>query len=414
MVKTHLTKHKIPWLLVVLLAAIAFSAQAQANLPPLAAVTSGQLTLYGFGAGPQPVTRGLDRFTTLEWSPDGQHLAFVMADPGSARSLMFTDRGGSPPSLLAQNVTYLPVTFTPDSRAVIYTEEGAYDAPTGSPPGTPAIPLRVLARELAPGSEPQVLGQITFGVGCGGGSPYPMDGVYNAEAGFGGNSLAFTRTDHGILYSTSCTGHGLALFDPGSGESLSLGDNLSSAVLSPDGSRFAAVRDRGIALVSLAERTQTNFQPQFVPDQLAWGDGQTLYYSARALLPDPLPLSQEEAQVFTGLFGAAADTMPQYSVSIHRLDVNSGAEAQVYSGPGWAVGRMFFSQGALYFSLVPNGETWIEALTTGQIDYGTYEGILREWQTVAATLYRLQADGQAVEAGHDIGQAQPHPSALGG
>jgi hypothetical protein len=404
---TNLLKNTLRILLIAVLLFVFHPVYAQGNLPPLAAVSNGQLYIYGMGA-PVQVTHGsYNHFLSITWSPNGQHLAFTLFDANNNLSLMLTDRNGSAPRTVAQNVAHLPPTFTADSQQIIYTIEGAPDDPTGEPPGTPMMPLRVMAQGLGADAQPEQVGQLGFGVGCGGGSPYPMDGTYNAEAGFGGSRLIFKQTGHGLVYSTSCTGVGLALLDQGSGESLRLGDNLGRAVLSPDGAQIAAIRQGTITLVDLREGAQRDVPTQHTPDQIAWGDGQTLYYSVRTLLPGPLPVSEQEAEVFTNLFGAPADILPQYAVAIQRVDLGSGQESQVYSGPGWAVGRMFQSGGALYFSLVPNGEAWIEALASGEIDLNTREGYLRERQTAAVTMFRLAPGASAVEVGTDIGQAEP-------
>jgi hypothetical protein len=113
--------------------------------------------------------------------------------------------------------------------------------------------------------------------------------------------------------------------------------------------------------------------------------------------------------VYSSTFGVAANTLPQYSVELHQTGLGGG-DSVVFSGPGWAIGRIFASGGSIYFSLVPNGEAWVEALASGEIDFTTNEGFIHERQTVAATLLRLEGGGYAVELAPDIGQATPNPA----
>lgn len=383
------------WVVILIFSAATFLIAAQNGVPPLAATTDGQLTLYGLNGGAQPVTSGW--IVNPVWSPDGQHLAFTVNNGGA--TLMLTDRSGSAPITLAQNIASLPATFSADSSQVIYAVEGASEEITTSPGGIPELPVRVFAQDLSPSATPTQIGEFGFGVGCGGGSPFPMDLVYNVEAGFGGRALTFIRTDYGILYSTTCAGIGLGLLDTATGESVLLSSDASRATLSPDGTRVAAVRGTTLVVLDLASGGQQSVATQTAPDQLAWANNSALYYSARYLMESPLPLSSEEAQAINARYGLPADGVPQYMVSIAQVGL-SGGESQVYREPGWAVGRMFVSGGSLYFSLVPNGEAWVEALVNGQ----------SEQQAAAVTLFRLNGDGSASEVGTGIGQATLHPS----
>jgi hypothetical protein len=406
---TYLMLKRLPVLLtgILLLISATMFAHAQGGaLPNIAAVTNGQLYLYGPGRAQAITGGGYQRFSNIVWSPNGQSLAFTIA--GNGYTLMLSDRNGSAPVQLAQGVSYMPVTFNADGSRVIYTVEGSLDEITSGDSG-PLQPMRVYSQELNAGSQPEQIAQFGFGVGCGGGSPFPMDGVYNAEAGFGGRALTFAYTDFGILHSSSCAGTGLALLNLNTGESAVIDPGLSNAVLSPDRTRVAAIRQGSLVVINLADLSQQNIGVAAGPDQLAWGDNNTLYYSVRNLLPEPLPLSEAEAQVYSSTFGVAANTLPQYSVELHQTGLGGG-DSVVFSGPGWAIGRIFASGGSIYFSLVPNGEAWVEALASGEIDFTTNEGFIHERQTVAATLLRLEGGGYAVELAPDIGQATPNPA----
>ncbi len=373
-------------LLLVLILCIVVSVASQ-DIPPMAAVTGSTLTIYTDG-GTQPVMDG--RFGSMAWSPDGQYLAFTVLD--AQPRLMLMQPGGTPVEV-ASPVSHLPATFSTDSGQIIYTVYG--DTTSTSPDGWPQTPLVIYSAPINQPQQAASVGEITFGVGCGGGSPFPMDTLYSQEAGFGGHGLTFTQTDSGILYSTTCAGVGLGLFDPLTGESTLLAADAANAVLSPDRTQVAAVRGGGIATFDLASASEIAYIPVVAPDQLAWGD--TIYYSTRSLNDRPLPVSAEEAAALSQI-GIAADGIPQYTVSIYRL--NNGSP--VYQGPGWAIGRMFVSRGTLYFSLIPNGTEWVEALGNGRLDPTAPDFYGQSVRAMPVILMHLNG-----EVGRDIGQAAP-------
>jgi len=384
---------------------------AQGDPPPLAAVTNEQLTFYGFGGGPRVVAQeGGTPFTNLVWSPDGQHLAFLTYGDGGGWRLMLTDRGGAPPVMLSSSASYMPPTFSADGSRVIYAIESP-DAITQGGDGIPRMPMRVVSQELRPDAPTEPLGTFDFGVGCGGGSPFPMDAIYNMEAGFGGRALTLVRTEFGILHSLDCAGGGLGLLDLDTGESATLAADVSRVRLSPDGRQAAAVRGGSLVIFNLANRDSRSIGVSVAPDQIAWGDNSTIFYSVRTLVGAPLPLSSEEAQALAANLGLSADNIPQYNVAIYRVDLGGGQDSSVYNGPGWAVGRMFASQGSLYFSVIPNGEGWVEAIASGSIDFSDPRSYIQEQRAVSVTLLRIPlGGGSAVEVASGMGRVALHPS----
>ncbi|MDX1992591.1 MAG: hypothetical protein SF029_09380 [bacterium] len=387
----------------------AATVQAQSGIPTLAAVTNGSLYLYGNGE-PLLVEGPNIAYYDLTWSADNNRLAYTVYD-GTTTRLMLTDANASSPVLIAEGVSYLPVTFTSDGSQIIYTVEDA-SAITELPNGLPGSTMTVFVRGVDDGSEAQSVGSFGFGVGCGGGSPFPMDAVYNAEAGFGGSALTFENTPYGILHSTACTGIGLALFDLSSGTTTELGSDLSRAQVNRDGRQVLVVRrdSSSVALLDLEARQVTDLTSDPLLDQIGWGADGTPYYSTRTLLAEALPLAPEEAAAFSAYTGMEAVTFPQYQVSLYQLPgATAGAGTQVYTGPGWAVGQIFGAANGLYFSLVPNGEAWVEAITAGQIDLSAPDGWRQEQRSVAARLMRLNGDGTAAEVASEIGQAEVRP-----
>lgn len=385
-------------LLLLLLTMFGYVSAQDSGLPPLAAVTDGQITLYGLGGTRQITPRRLTPYANLVWSPDGQHLAYTAYTADFQPQIFLTTRGGAEPTLLVQQASVFPATFSADNARLLYA------APTDDP-----TILDVLSRSFDAQAQPENLGQIRFATGCGGGSPYPMDAIYNAEAGFSGSHLVFARTDFGIVHSLTCAGSGLAILDGGAIRELSA--TITRVALSPDQTRAAGVESGGIRIVNLENGEISTVGTQFTPDQIAWGgDNGTLYYSVRRLMDTPLPLAENEIQAMSQWMGLPDVSIPQYAVSIYRVSLGAGQESETYSGPGWAVGRMFASGSSLYFSMVPNGESWIEAITSGSIDPNSGERYFQERQSVAVTLFRANGNGGAVEVGSDIGQAALHPS----
>ena len=370
------------------------------TLPASAAVHDRTLRLYNLGGGAQIMTEGALPFDDLTWSTNGEHLAFVYYTEDLSARLMLSDRNGTAPVELAQDVASLPPTFTTSGDEIIYTSGDN---------GT----VRVLAQALNPDATPREIATIGFSTDCGGsGSPYIMDAVYTIETGFNGGALLFQNTSVGVVHSVNCAGEGVALLDLESGESRILAGGLSRAHISTDGTQILGIENgRTIVAVDLSSGARRSFNPTQAPSQVAWGlDGSTVYYSVRTLLDEPLPLSDEETQILSAWTGISDFSIPQYTVRIYRANLDGGDSTQLYSGPGWAVGRIFPTAQGVYFSLIPNGEDWVEALTTGQIDPNAPAGFAQERATAAPAILLVPAGGgEAVEIATDISQLAPLP-----
>ncbi len=178
------------------------------GIPPFVAVQDSKLLLYGFGDQVieinDPNTRG---FFNTAWSPDGTKLAYVTYDLDYNYHLMVTDTPGQHsfevPTERLENG--FPITFAPDGT-LLFVEQGILGQ---SPTDTYKATLKAV--EPIVGAAPQTLGSFTYGVGCGGGSPYPGDWRYSAEAGFGGSALTLAVIPGvGVVHSINCGGSGLA------------------------------------------------------------------------------------------------------------------------------------------------------------------------------------------------------------
>lgn len=358
------------------------------NLPPSAYITEEGLVIE---AGARRVIGGgMTEFSHLTWHQNGRFLLFQRDSGGQI--ILYDDATGEARTLTTTG-GFLPAAFTRDGASVIYTADPAHDriVETG---GRPMLPVTVY-RAAIDGGAVDALGEVMVGVGCGGGFTFPMDAVYNKEAGFGGRGLIMADTPHGLLYSTSCTGVGLALFDTASGESRGVGDAFSRPQLSPDGGRVLAANEGGgLVIVNLADDGQQTVNTGAPVDQIAWNaDGGAIFYSTRALSAEPLPLSAEEAGAVANALGLPPDGVPQYQVSLRRVDLASGAETVIFSEPAWAIGRMTGVGGAVVFSVISNGETWVEALANGTVDPFAPDSFGQAWRSVEITALRVPEGG---------------------
>jgi len=397
-------------LLMLLLGGLGTLSAQTSQLPPLAAVSDQQLTFYNINGGAQTIARQGDLpFDNLRWRPDGEYLAFLAYGADFVPRLQVVGRGGGEPITLAENAFITPPSF--DGNRVIYGLAPPADAQPEQVGGFPTYTVTLYAQEPRADAPREEIGNIRFGLGCGGGSPFPMDAVYNIETGFGGSDLVFAVTPLGIVHSTNCAGRGLALLNPDNGDITDLGGDLSRAAVSPDGRRVVAIASGSVVIVNLETGGRQTISTAQPPDQVAWDGNNAIFYSARLLQDGPLPLSEEEQRIFGERMGMADVSIPQYSVHVGRVSL-SGGETDLYNGPGWAVGRMFASGGNLYFSVIPNGEGWVEAVTTGEIDTTTQAGLRGERATVPVTLLRVSINGgEASEIATGIAQATLHPSA---
>ncbi len=396
------------------------SAQAPGT-PALGGIREGSVYLFNPGAAPIQVYRGdgLTLPTHLKWTPDGQHLLFLAATPGAAGySLMMSGAQGGTAAPVADNLMYMPVAFLPDGRVVYATPGEIGPAQDGSQ--LPHMTVSLYAQNLDAGAAPEKIAEVPFGTGCGGGSPFPMDAIYSMDAGFMGNELTLHMTNRGLLHSVSCAGVGLALLDLQTGQTTGVGEGLARATLAPDGTRLAAVRfqqfpvEAELVTVDLATLAVTPLATSETPDQVVWGADGAIYFSVRQPLEEPLPVAPEQMQMMIEAGRLGPDSqVPRYRVALYRLDPASGQETLLYeTDAAWAIGRLFTWSDALYFSLIPGAQVWIDGLNANPVDMESRAGFLQEQSMVAPVLYRVPLAGGAPQPVlEDITAAVPRPAA---
>lgn len=351
------------------------TAPVTVGLPELAAVSGDSLGLFNINPDGTLATRASipgvgaevgPAIDDITWSPDGQVLAYTLLDPDFSASLYVTDTTGSEPVLLATDLYYLmPVTFTPDSTQVIYAKVST------EPQTTQDQTVNVFRQALAANATAELIGTFAFGTGCGGGSPFPGDSVYQWEAGYSGNALILELTPTGLLHSTNCTGSGTVLMNLETGESVEVGTNLARVDVSPEGMRAAGLSMGDnptigtLTVVDLGTLAVTPLGAVAQPDQLAWGPDGNIYYSARTPSGAVVPGTDVETFINMGFEGG----LPVNTVSIHKVDLAATTDSEIYTGDAYAIGRLFVAPDNqwLYFSQIPNGEAWAQAILDGTI-----------------------------------------------
>jgi hypothetical protein len=360
----------------------------------------------------------------LRFAPAGTSIVYTQTDgvPGMGMIVAngfeyLLDRDF--PLLVAPDpYTALTITFSPDGNAIVYaTLDAQNPSLPSSDPNTALANLIVYERALGlaldgPMNPARLLGRLPFGIGCGGGSPYPGDTAYNREIGYGGRSYRLEVTSYGLLYTANCAGTTTLLADPEAGTSVEVGDGLSQAALSPDGERVAGVSEGGrLQIVTLETLDSVLEDTEDVPSRVAWatdGSGR-LYYSTR-IVAEPIPVGENQALGSMGF----NDGVRAYDTAIYVLDPETGATELIYEGYHYDIGRLLPApDGTLFFSAIPNGDAWVEAISDGSADIGedSFDVWLREY--FAVELYALGEDGEAVLLGENLNGAALNIAAYG-
>lgn len=418
--------------LIVALLVASLATRALAQVPQagqtFAAVNEGVLTIYNPDGTSTAVNNPPNNgFYSIIWSPDGSKLAYLLTDQTYVPQLMVTDANGSDPvNVGVANLEIgFPITFTNDNQIVYITQ--------GQQPADPQMALVVDVNQVAPeaGAQPQKLGSFSYMAGCGGGSMLPADWRYWEEAGFGGSPMMLQVTDFGLLHGTACAGLGVALLNFETGTDTPIGPDMLTLkgpsegyghiALSPDGQKFAAIYTsysepeltRSLAIIDLATLAVTDIKTTDSPQQIAWGNDGTLFYStitATTNLVDTLTADEQKT-----LGDLTAMELRDYVVEIHHVNPTTGEDTSVYMGQGYAIGRMAATadgQG-LVFSQVANVDAWVKAIANGTLDINTdFDGTAQR-ALVPITLYRLTLGGDQAVAnlGENLTQFTLQPQA---
>ncbi len=402
-----------------LMMVMAFPLMAQDyNSLLLAAVQDHNIWLFGFDDAPRQITDGSARdYSNLVWSADGNTLAFVAHDQDFNPNLMLYDRSSNTTTLVASDIADgFPVSFAFDSSQLFYVKEAAGNG------ASPQFKMDFYVYDIGSGAQATLTATFDFGVGCGGGSPFPADWRYWAEtSGLGGFHLVLEVTPYGLVHSKDCGGGETSLLNLQTGEDVSLGQ-LSRPAVSGDRTKVAGIIDLAgtrenerLVVVDLQSGQRTELATIQTPDQVAWaaGGSSVLYYSTRQPSGEPLPLTEEEIQRLVAVVGEG--TILSYNeVSLHRFDLNTNTDTELYRDFGYATGRMtaLFGGNTLIFSQVPNMVDWYRAIADGTIDnQGNSNYMEDSEQLVLVELRSLPLDGGPVSLiGADLNMAAINPA----
>ncbi|MBZ0287209.1 MAG: hypothetical protein K8I30_06310, partial [Anaerolineae bacterium] len=378
-----------------------------------AGVQNGNLTIFGVGDAPltinNPPNKGI---SGIAWSPDGNKLAYILADEQFQAGLYVVDVTTSVEPVKLEAGAFaagFPLTFTADGQ-ILYIGQAAV-------PSDPSVAPQVAVMQIAPeaGAQPQTLGTFDFGQGCGGGSSYPAYWRYWEDAGFGGSALKLIPTDYGLLHNSNCSGSGLALLNWQTGQTTPIGTadvlatdgGLGRFVLSPDGRTVAAVKTRqtseskspfirSLALIDLATLTISDVQTTGQPDQLAWSnDGTSIFYSAITETGNLIEgLNADQLSRITPMLGFDQNgnpyPVPAYQSTIHQYNVGTGEETLIYTADAFAFGRMTATPDGqhLIASQIANLNAWVTAIADGTLDVSSGMPNMDQTSFVPLTLYR--------------------------
>lgn len=364
-------------------------AQAEEKIkPPMAAVTEDNIWVYGPEASFQLTTLSNGRIDDIAWNASGSRLAYIESSNGGTPRLRAAEAISEirPVTLVRDmDLTGFPISFTVDNR-LLYA--------VGAAGASDSLPVEVYSIIPAAGAVPELLTRLTIEGGCSGGAAFPTEARYIDETGFMGSRMILRLTPYGLVYSMSCRGVGVALRDLDTGQDVILETDLSRAVLSPDQNRLLGISGGALTLVDLPTQTVTTLTTLAAPDQVAWGALGTgdVYYSTRIDSGRTIELTGEEMQTFIdALHVSQMPELPLYLVSIHRLNLATGDDSEVYSDAAWAIGRMAATPDgmALIFSQVPNLSNWVRAVIEGTLTTTDFSAMLT---TISTELYRLNLD----------------------
>jgi hypothetical protein len=406
------------WIILVLLMMVA-GAQAQAVLPPLAAITNGDVWLYGLGSGPLQVTQhdpaAYTYFNDLAWSPDGRFLAFFETNVTAEPRLRVVDQTGAEMVTVDQAVYGgFPPTFTPDSTHVIYTTANLEATPAVPAEGPMLAEMEIYSVELVPGATPQLISLFQVETGCGGGVQFPTEARYYEEAGFMGNTMLFALTPAGLVHSTSCIGIGVALMDLETGEDVTIAEGLMRAKLSPDQMLLLGINEGTLMVLDLTTLNTATLTPAGYPDQVAWGaaGSSDVFYSTVADTGTKLALDESASALFIQAMGySEMPPIPVWHSTIHRINTLSGEDMELYStDAAWGIGRLFASSdgASLYFSQIPNMDRWVQNLSAQGVDITDFAAV---FDALNVDLYQVSlADNSVQLAGEDMSRVTLNPA----
>lgn len=311
------------------------------------------------------------------WSPDGTKLAYLVSADGEPFSDMKTLKiwdGTQSTEIVSnfQSPAGLPINWTRDGKILYFvntnefTEEGLY--------------IETYTVDPVAGATPELVSnQVVIGTGCGGGSSIPMDWASWEETDLGRSRAVVQLTDYGLVYPSFCAGSRPGLFRTFSNELTPFaGGQMQRPALSQDQRSVAGITTAETGEVSLVVTNLETMEEQTITtahpvSQLAWGADGSLYYSSITESSNMLEgLTEEQLRTFSNMLGIPEDVpaetrMTHNVVSVYRI-APDGTETTVFENlDAHEIGRMQVVGNALYFSVITNGDEWVQAVIDGTL-----------------------------------------------
>jgi Tol biopolymer transport system component len=266
----------------------------------------------------------------FRWSPDGTKLLYTDLSNGTLWLVI----SGQKPLRIASGIPQYPGAWSPDGSEIAYAVETKQPQGTGFVRQVQAVPVTPTGI-----GGPRVAGSFVEVVGCGGGTADPGQFMYSVETGFGGNELTMDWIQQGFVYSTACSGVGLALASSNGQVIWNIGD-VGRAVISSDHSRIVAIQgiDRNqnkLVTVDLSNGTVTPISSEANPDHAVWSaDGQSIVYSTQA----PQPATDATFPDVEKVFGINNFAAVNNLASLWQIPVGGGQSVQLFQSLGYAIG----------------------------------------------------------------------------
>lgn len=298
----------------------------------------------------RPITRGAaaDRaFRDVQVSPDGQWVSFV--DPNQRALFVAPLQSEGDPQRIAEGLAdEYPAAWSADSSQIAYMVMG--DA------GFAIAAIRV------DGSDSRKIGDA---VGVAAQCPPvsdPSERLYRAETGPDGNRLLLEWPDADTLYYSANCGADVARMKGGTAEVVFGG--LRRARLSPDHKLLIGLMGTDLIRISLEDGQAVKLTPQTAPDQLAWSlDSGVIYYAAAEPKTEQVVDNEADKARAESVFGAFPFRARVYAASLHRLDLFTGEDIELYRGEGRGIGRIMPAPdgSGVLFSFVQSDAALVEA-----------------------------------------------------
>lgn len=332
------------------------------DMLPLVAVEDGQLKLFGFQDEPQVISGNTSAFMSNHvWSPNGNFLAYLESGE-NGNQLMLTDSLGSTPQVIANDINTNTFAFSQDNTQLHYAVVPNTDEATGI---GDEFTLDVMSYTLGSTSPAMQYGSFKQ-ASCGGGGPAIYDALYWIEAGTSGMRPIFGVIESGILYSNTCSGMGVSIVKPGTGEVTVLDNDIIRPVLSADGQTLLGIKNNQLMIIDIATGETLVVETDSMPEQVIWGADGTgnIYYSVRITTDEIISYTSDEQQKIMNTTGIEVADVAVNQVAIHRLNLETGNDEIVYQNTAYAIGYMkpLPDNRLLMLSEIPSLTAWFEAV----------------------------------------------------